>query len=272
PTTPPSPEEQGMEMWHATHPTTPAPPTYPPDCLGCGTRYIDHGEPGLACPLFEGGFSSEHHYRNTPTTPAPRCECGITQYLVNAATGICVRCDRPREGFGPTAKRAGEPIIQSMLCGGGNVARFTRPARPTYHCGDPVCVCMVARPAAPHGGEPAEATRLLERFDEVLAYIAPRISAGDVINLAQWFNLALALASPPAGPTPEQINALIAAGRDEPGYIQTFTTASGGAPETAPLTDAEAMLRKHMGMYDWTKAEARAINDFILTVRFGMQE
>src|SRR6185295_11354953 len=47
PTTPPSPEEQGMEMWHATHPTTPAPPTYPPDCLGCGTRYIDHGEPGL---------------------------------------------------------------------------------------------------------------------------------------------------------------------------------------------------------------------------------
>lgn len=39
-----------------------------------------------------------------------------------------------------------------------------------------------------------------------------------------------------------------------------------------PHAEAEALLRKHAAMYDWSKSEAKAIEDFILTVRFGMQE
>lgn len=35
---------------------------------------------------------------------------------------------------------------------------------------------------------------------------------------------------------------------------------------------AEAMLRRHASMYDWSKREAAAINDYILTVRHGIGE
>lgn len=39
-----------------------------------------------------------------------------------------------------------------------------------------------------------------------------------------------------------------------------------------PAKAAETMLRRHAAMYDWTKAESKAINDFILTTRHGVGE
>lgn len=43
-------------------------------------------------------------------------------------------------------------------------------------------------------------------------------------------------------------------------------------PEPLDTThDAEAMLRKHAAMYDWSKKEQVVTNDFILTIREGVQ-
>lgn len=46
------------------------------------------------------------------------------------------------------------------------------------------------------------------------------------------------------------------------------------APRIPPrsVQAVEVMLRRHMAMYDWKKGETRAINDFILTTRFGIAE
>lgn len=44
------------------------------------------------------------------------------------------------------------------------------------------------------------------------------------------------------------------------------------ADVTAGGAEAERMLRRHMAMYRWSKREAVAINDFILTVREGVAE
>ena len=55
---------------------TTALPEYPGDCLGCGCRYVDHGEPGLACPEFTGGFSRVHKYRDTPAPLSPAAARG----------------------------------------------------------------------------------------------------------------------------------------------------------------------------------------------------
>lgn len=41
---------------------------YGPDCLECGEPYLDHGEPGGACPLPFGGFSREGRYRGALRT------------------------------------------------------------------------------------------------------------------------------------------------------------------------------------------------------------
>ena len=45
----------------------------------------------------------------------------------------------------PAAPPPAAPV-DYPLCAGGNAARFTRPVRPTYHCGDPSCACMARRP------------------------------------------------------------------------------------------------------------------------------
>lgn len=51
------------------------------------------------------------------------------------------------------------------------------------------------------------------------------------------------------------------------------TAPTVNANEPAPGTaEAEAMLRRHMAMYDWTKRETVAINDYILTVSEGIAE
>jgi hypothetical protein len=96
-----------------------------------------------------------------PVDPAPPCPAGAEP---TATTPICIHCGYDeashyeglsqwcRAGSGVdgsvfTPTPAGDGTTTPTLCGGGNLARFTRPVRPTLHCGDPSCTCMLPAPA-----------------------------------------------------------------------------------------------------------------------------